>query len=206
LWNLSQPYIMISFPENIVLSNERVSLRPLEETDHEHLARFAINEPEIWQYSPAPMGGEAGLRKYIETTIQQRLEKKEYPFIIFDKVANAYAGCSRFYDIQLSNQTTQLGYTWYGGEFQRTGLNRNCKLLMLSYAFEDWGVERVEFRAHIKNERSIQAMKGIGCSVEGVLRSVSPSATGGRRDSIVLSILKNEWFGEIRKNLLEKIH
>jgi RimJ/RimL family protein N-acetyltransferase len=196
---------MITFPENIVLSNERVMLRPLELADHEYLLPFAINEPDIWQYSPTPMGGADGLTKYISTTVQQRSEKKEYPFIVFDKKAGTYAGCSRFYDIQLANSTTQLGYTWYGKDFQRTGLNRNCKLLMLSYAFEKWGVERVEFRAHIKNERSIQAMKGIGCTVEGVLRSVSPAATGGRRDAIVLSILKDEWFNGLREKLLEKI-
>ena len=197
---------MITFPENVILENERVLLRPLEKTDIDFLIPFAINEPDIWQFSPTPMGGEEGLKKYINETIDQRLEKKEYPFIVFDKSANSYAGSTRFYDIQLKNLSGQLGYTWYGKNFQRTGLNRNCKLLMLSYAFETWGLERVEFRAHVKNERSINAMKAIGCTVEGILRSVSSSATGGRRDSIVLSILKNEWFNGIKEKLLDQIH
>jgi len=197
---------MIAFPENIILENERVLLRPLEHADIYFLIPFAINEPDIWQFSPTSMGGEEGLKKYIDETIGQRLEKKEYPFIVFDKSANSYAGCTRFYDIQLKNLSSQLGYTWYGKKFQRTGLNRNCKLLMLGYAFENWGLERVEFRAHIKNERSINAMKAIGCSVEGILRSVSSSASGGRRDAIVLSILKDEWFNGIKEKLLSQIH
>jgi RimJ/RimL family protein N-acetyltransferase len=197
---------MIEFPENIILENERVLLRPLEKTDIQFLVSFAINEAEIWQFSPNPIGGEEGMKKYIDIAVEERLEKKEYPFIVFDKSANSYAGSTRFYDIQLQNRTTQLGYTWYGKDFRRTGLNRNCKLLMLEFAFEKWGMERVEFRAHVKNERSIYAMKAIGCTVEGILRSVSSSATGGRRDSIVLSILKEEWFNGIKVKLLDLIH
>jgi len=196
----------MEFPENIILENERALLRPLEKKDAEFLIPFAINEPDIWQFSPNPIGGEEGMKKYIETTINLRTEKKEFPFIVFDKLNNRYAGSSRFYDIQLQNRTTQLGYTWFGKDFQRTGLNRNCKLLMLEYAFEIWGMERVEFRAHVKNERSINAMKAIGCSVEGILRSVSSSAGGGRRDSIVLSILKDEWFSGVKGKLLDLIH
>ena len=76
---------------------------------------------------------------------------------------------------------------------------------MLSYAFEQWGMERVEFRADARNERSIQAMKNIGCTVEGILRSNMPLAKG-RRDSIVLSILKKEWFDSVKAKLQEKIH
>jgi RimJ/RimL family protein N-acetyltransferase len=76
---------------------------------------------------------------------------------------------------------------------------------MLSFAFEQWGMERVEFRADARNEKSIQAMKSIGCTVEGILRSNTPLSTGGRRDSIVLSILKNEWTGFVKANLLKNI-
>ncbi len=77
---------------------------------------------------------------------------------------------------------------------------------MLSFAFEQWGMERVEFRADVRNEKSIQAMKSIGCTVEGILRSNTPLTTGGRRDSIVLSILKNEWTGFVKTNLQKNIH
>ena len=196
---------MISFPENIILEDERALLRPLQEDDLEHLLPFALNETEIWSYSLTIPAGKEGMKEYIDTTVAEREAKKEYPFIIFDKTNNSYAGSSRFYDIQLNNLTTQLGFTWYGKKFQRSGLNRHCKLLMLCYAFEIWGMERVEFRANVKNGRSIEAMKAIGCTVEGILRSCAVDI-GGRRDSIVLSILKNEWLDGVKENLLKKIY
>jgi len=158
------------FPQNVVLEDERVLLRPLEEADLESLLPYALHEPDIWLYSFVSPAGKAGMEQYIKTTIEQRAEKKEYPFIVFDKAAGKYAGSSRFYDIQLSSLTTQLGYTWYGRDFQRTGLNRHCKLLLLGYAFETWGMERVEFRADARNNRSINAMKAIGCIEEGIVR------------------------------------
>ncbi|MBS1596584.1 MAG: GNAT family N-acetyltransferase [Bacteroidetes bacterium] len=195
---------MISFPQDLVLEDERVLLRPLEKTDLDFLAPFAINESDIWKFYMTPINSREHMQQYIGITVDQRALQKEYPFIIFDKKANAYAGSSRFYEIQLNNLATQLGYTWYGKSFQRTGLNRHCKLLMLQYAFEKWGMERVEFRAHSKNERSIEAMKAIGCVVEGILRSCVVDVTG-RRDSIVLSILKNEWLGGVKEKLIKQI-
>jgi RimJ/RimL family protein N-acetyltransferase len=197
---------MILFPDHINLEDERVLLRPLEKADLGHLLPFALHQSDIWSFSSFIPAGEGGMKEYIEDTVNQRDAKKEFPFIVFDKMYAAYAGSTRFYDIQLNNQTTQLGYTWYGKSYQRSGLNRHCKLLMLTYAFEVWGMERVEFRAHAKNERSIKAMKDIGCTVEGILRSSTPMSSGGRRDSIVLSILKDEWFKELKEKLLKKIH
>ena len=98
-----------------------------------------------------------------------------------------------------------LGYTWYGTEFQRTGLNRNCKYLLLYYAFDMLGVDRVEFRADLRNVKSIQAMKQICCTQEGILRS-NCSASDGRRDSIVLSILKPEWDQKVKTHLQSKLY
>ena len=137
--------------------------------------------------------------------IDARKEEKEYPFIVFDKLRNSYAGSSRFYDIQLLHKTLQLGYTWYGKDFQGTGLNKQCKYLLLSFAFDKLGMERVEFRADNNNKRSIAAMKSIGCKEEGVLRSNSVKQDGLRRDSIVLSILKGEWENEVKQRLLTAI-
>jgi N-acetyltransferase len=196
---------MISFPENLVLENDYVQLRPLQIQDMDFLLPFALQEPEIWTFSASSPVGEVGMTEYIAYAVEQRNLQTEYPFIVFDKKQKAYAGCTRFYDIRIPFSTTQLGYTWYGKKFQRTGLNRNCKLLLLSYAFETWGMERVEFRADVNNHRSVTAMKNIGCTVEGIMRKNMPTATGSRRDSIVLSILKDEWFESVKENLLKKI-
>jgi RimJ/RimL family protein N-acetyltransferase len=193
------------FEDKPVLENERVLLRPIREDDFEHLLPFSLTEPDIWKYGLITAAGEENLRQYLASAVKNMNDKKEYTFIVFDKKANRYAGSTRFYDIQPIFSYTQLGYTWYGSEFQRTGLNRHCKLLLLSYVFEEWELERLEFRAHSKNDRSIEAMKAIGCVVEGILRSQMPVVTGGRRDSIVLSILKDEWFGGVKKKIQDSI-
>jgi RimJ/RimL family protein N-acetyltransferase len=194
---------MTIFPQDLILEDDRVLLRPLEEADLRFLVPFAESEPDLWKFSSGPPAGESGMAGYVERAVQERLLQKEYPFIVFDKQAGAYAGSTRFYDIQTAQATTQLGYTWYGRKFQQTGLNRHCKLLLLTYAFEPWGMERVEFRADLRNERSIEAMKKLGCTVEGVLRK-NLTIPGGRRDSIVLSILKEEWFRSVKRLLMKK--
>ena len=193
------------FSENILLENERALLRPLQENDFEHMLPYSLHEPEIWKWGLLTAAGEKNLRNYISEAIKNRIEKKEYPFIVFDKQTNLYAGSTRFYDIQEAYSSTQLGFTWYGKKFQRTGLNRHCKLLLLSFVFEKWGLERLEFRAHSENENSIKAMKAIGCVEEGILRNHMPIANGTRRSSIILSILKDEWFGGVKEKLISII-
>lgn len=193
------------FSTNPVLENERVLLRPLTEADYDHLLPFSLKEPGIWKYGLVTAAGEENLRQYLAQAVKNREERKEYPFIVYDKLAGRFAGSTRFYDIQQHWLSTQLGYTWYGNAFQRTGLNRHCKFLLLSYVFENWGLERCEFRADANNAPSITAMKAIGCVPEGVLRNHMPTAQGGRRDSIILSILRTEWESGVREALLEKI-
>ncbi|TDO24658.1 GNAT family N-acetyltransferase [Pedobacter duraquae] len=196
---------MIPKIDNVILEDDVVRLQPLEIKDFEHLLPFALHEPEIWKFSLVAVAGEDTLRTYIETAVKERDAGTEYPFVVFDKRTNRYAGSTRFYDIQLEKGSLQLGYTWYGKDFQGTGLNRHCKFLLLRYAFETLQVERVEFRADNNNVKSIAAMKSIGCTVEGVLRSHMPTNVGGRRDSIILSILKSEWEQTVKMNLFAKL-
>ena len=198
-------HYIFDLSKDYVLENECVLLRPLQLEDCEHLQYFSQNQPEIWTYSLQKAAGNENLKKYIEFAVQARERGTEYPFIVFDKKQQAYAGSTRFYDIQLAHQSLQLGFTWYGKEFQGTGLNKHCKFLLLQFAFEQIGMERVEFRADINNARSIAAMKSIGCVEEGVLRSHANKVEGGRRDSIILSILKQEWFNTVKANLYQKL-
>ncbi len=192
--------------KNYILEDERVLLRPLQQDDFNNLLPFALNEPELWKYSLVSAVGEEGLQNYMTTTFRAREEGKEYAFIVFDKKANEYAGCTRFYDIQNELQTVQLGYTWYGKKFQGTGLNKHCKFLLLSFAFKRLGFERFELRADNNNAKSIAAMKSLGCKVDGILRSNMPTREPGiRRDSIVLSILKDEWFNGVKERLLKRL-
>ncbi|MBS1746588.1 MAG: GNAT family N-acetyltransferase [Bacteroidetes bacterium] len=192
------------FP-NVTLEDDRVLLRPLNENDYANLLPFALNEKGLWLYSLVRPEGAAGLKNFLQIALDQCEAGKEFPFIVFDKKSNEYAGSTRFYDINLPFKTTQLGYTWYGKKFHGTGLNKHCKFLMLQFAFEDLELERVEFRADADNARSIAAMKSIGCTVEGILRSHLPTVEGPRRNSIVLSILKDEWFESIKEKLQKKL-
>jgi len=187
------------------LEDERVLLRPLNVTDDEHLLPFALHEQETWQYSHQAAFGADGLSEYISSALAGRVTGKEYPFIVYDKKTGKYAGSTRFYDIQPQNSSLQLGYTWYGKDFRGTGLNKHCKFLLLQFAFEELDMERVEFRADARNERSIAAMKSIGCTVEGIMRSNVPTRDGGRRDSIILSILKSEWENGVKQRLKDRL-
>ena len=188
-----------------ILEDDRVLLRPLKESDIEFLLPYALNEQDTWIYSHKSAKGEEGMRNYINTALTNRAAGKEYPFIVFDKKTQLYAGSTRFYDIQPDNDMLQLGYTWYGEAYRGTGLNKHCKFLILQLAFETLGMLRVEFRADARNERSIAAMKSIGCTVEGILRSNMWLEDGGRRDSIVLSILKEEWENGVKQKLFERL-
>ena len=192
--------------QDYILEDDVVLLRPLKEEDFIHLLPIALNEPETWKYSLLSAAGENGLKEYIKIALEGKASGKEYPFIVYDKKTNQYAGSTRFYDINVPYKTLQLGYTWYAKKFRGTGLNKHCKFLLLTFAFEKIGMERVEFRADNNNERSVAAMKSIGCKVEGVLRSHQPTRDVNiRRDSIVLSILKGEWFGEVKERLQKRL-
>lgn len=194
------------FNQNLVLEDQVVLLRPLQKSDLGWLLPFSENEPELWKYSLVPANDRNNLENYINLALAARENKTEFPFIVYDKTTKRYAGSTRFYDINLAFRTLQLGYTWYGKDFQGTGLNKHCKFLLLSFAFETLGMERVEFRADNNNERSKAAMLSIGCTVDGVLRSNMPTYQSDlRRDSIVLSILKAEWLSSVKQNLKAKL-
>lgn len=194
----------MDFSKNYILENDIVLLRPLTMEDYELLLPFSIHEPTLWEYSLIPASSPELLKKYMEAAIEDREKGLSYPFIVFDKRVNQIAGSTRFYDYQRGHNTVQLGFTWYGKAFQGTGLNKPCKYLMLEFAFQEMGVDRVEFRADNNNKRSIAAMKSLGCVEEGVLRNNCKSLTG-RRDSIVLSILREEWDGGVEERLKARI-
>lgn len=193
-----------NFKKDLILENERVQLRPLTQTDYAFLLPFSLKEPGLWTYSLTSAAGEENLENYLLAALQLREEKTGYPFLVYDKKTEKIAGSTRFYSINIHHKTLSIGYTWYGKEFQRTGLNRHCKLLLLTHAFEALDIERVEFRADAKNARSIAAMQGIGCTLEGTLRNDCTAETG-RRDSVVLSIIKSEW-PKVKEALAAKTH
>lgn len=187
--------------EEYILEDERVLLRPVRAEDWQLFKNLPKKEPDIWQYSLVTIQNEKDLESYFQTAIDARNAGTAYAFIVFDKLTKSFVGCTRFYDIQIQYLSTQLGYTWYTKSSWGSGVNLHCKYLLLQFAFEQLGLERVEFRADNDNKRSIAAMQKIGCTIEGVLRSHLPKPDGGRRDSIVLSILKTEWNASVKNKL-----
>ena len=195
----------LDFTEKYILENDIVLLRPLEYSDFDYLLEYSENEPEIWEYNSGGANGRENLEKYINNAITQRESEKEYPFIVFEKTTQKYVGSTRFYAIFSDNKTIEIGYTWYGQKYQRTGINKNCKFLLLQFAFDKLQMERVAFAANNTNFKSLNAMKSIGCIVEGVLRNCSTDAKGERIDVARLSILKSEWNESVKANLKNQI-
>lgn len=181
---------------NIILENDRVRLEPIMTIEDCHkIIDIALNEPNLLAYSPSDITTKEKLQAYIQTALTAKTQGIAYPFLIFDKLKNKYAGSTRFGNISLENQRLEIGWTWIGKVFQGTGLNQNMKTLMLTYAFENLGCERVEFRADSRNLQSRKAMEKIGATYEGCLKSHTLMRDGFRRDTVYYAILKKEWQG-----------
>jgi N-acetyltransferase len=195
-----------SFKENYILEDDFVKLSPLKIEHVKDLVRIS-NEADIWKYSFEKGKGNKNLTKYIQLAIDKRKAEKDYPFAVFDKIKNQFAGSTRYCEIVTGLKAIRLGYTWYGKEFRGTGLNKHCKYLMFEFAFEKMGAERIGLAAYVENKISIAAMESVGCKKEGILRGIFPATNGiGRTDAVMLSILKNEWFDNVKFGLKNKLN
>ena len=195
----------ITFSEEIILENETVKLVPLNAGHLPELAYFSENEPELWSYTLDQPTSKPKMEAYIQKALKERSEKRSYAFVVIDNATSKIAGCTRFYEIDQNNKNCSIGYTWFGKHFQGTRINKNSKYLLFEFAFDSLGMERIEFRADSNNTRSINAIKSLGCSEEGILRSNMFKPGGGRRNSIVLSLLRTEWFDFAKELLKSKI-
>jgi RimJ/RimL family protein N-acetyltransferase len=181
------------FEKEIMLENSSALLRPLQFSDINNLLKIATEDKQLLQYSPLPIFSEKLLTEYVEKSIKERENKTRYSFTIFDKRKNSYAGSTSFMNISNVDSRIEIGSTWIGKEFQRTGLNRSCKYLLLSFAFDEVGAERIELKTDERNIASRNAIQKIGGQFEGVLRSHTLMYDGFRRNTVYYSILKNEW-------------
>ena len=183
------------------LENERVKLSLLDLSNYKHLLPIAQQE-NLVQYSPSDISTPEKLKDYVETAVDGYYHKTAIPFIIFDKTKNAYAGSSRYMNINWNYKVLEIGSTWIGREFQGTGLNTHAKFLMLEYAFETLGFEKVEFRIDERNIRSRKAVEKLGATLEGILRKNVYLKDGFKRNTCCYGILNSEW-KEIKKRVFE---
>jgi RimJ/RimL family protein N-acetyltransferase len=115
---------MINFKENLILENDRVLLRPLEESDFHELLKFSTNEPELWTFSLMQATNTKELRNYIDTAIQNRQSALEYPFIVYDKTTDTYAGTTRFIVFKKKINVYQLVIRGMGKHFKELDLTK----------------------------------------------------------------------------------
>lgn len=184
------------------LENSRVLLKPLEEEDFEGLCEIGL-EPSLWKISSNNIQTKDDLYHYLSVAIGQRNTLQAIPFTIIDKAAGRIAGCTRFGNISFENRRMEIGWTWLGVEFQKTGLNRACKYELLKYAFETVQVIRVELKADVLNLNSREAMRKIGATEEGILRRHMITESGRIRDTVYYSIIAEEW-ADVKKNYFTK--
>jgi len=189
-----------NFTENIILENHRVRLEPLELKHIEYLMHIATRYPDLLKYSPPKFGTHQLLSEYIEKNIALRKNSLKYPFAIYDKEKMSFAGATSFMNISQGDKRLEIGSTWIGKSFQRTGLNHNCKFLLMQYVFEKLNFERLEFKTDKRNLQSQKAIERIGGTYEGLLRSHTLMSDGFRRDTVCYSILRNEW-NEIKEKI-----
>lgn len=172
----------------------------MKEEHLDDLLPIALKYPDLLQFSPSPFGTKPALEEYIAVALKERDTGRRYPFVILDKVSGKIAGSSSFGNISLKDKRLDIGWTWLAREVQGTGLNRHCKFLMLSYAFETLEMEKVEFRIDSRNSRSRRAVEKIGGVQEAELRSHTVMTDGYRRNTVIYGILREEWPG-IKKNI-----
>lgn len=177
---------------NITLENERVKLSPLTLDNFEHLIPIA-SQKKLVQFSPSDIETPSSLKSYVDTAMQQLEAGTSIPFLVYDKLYEKYAGCTRYMNINHKNKVLHIGSTWIGKEFQSTGLNSQMKKLMLDFAFNNLNFEKVEFRIDERNIASRKAVEKLGCTLEGILRKDVYLLDGFKRNTCCYGLLREEW-------------
>jgi len=184
----------------IPLEGLLIRLEPLSFSHSEGLAE-AGSDPALWQYM---LYGNLSLPGAMQDWVQDMLNRQatgaDLPFAVLHKPSGRIAGATRYLDIRPKDRGLEIGGTWYAPEFQRTGVNTECKYLLLRHAFETLGCIRVQFKTDARNKHSIRGIERIGAKREGILRNHMLLPDGHKRDSLYFSIIDSEW-PEIKAHL-----
>ncbi len=189
--------------EEIVLDGEFVKLEPLKVEHLDPLCEVGLTD-EIWRLNPVQVNSNEAMKKYIETALDEFRRGVSLPFVTIDKSTNKIVGSTRFGNIDLKNLRAEIGWTWINPAWQRTYVNTEAKLLMLTHAFETWKCVRVELKTDVLNEKSRSAILRLGARQEGIFRQHVICDSGRLRDTVYFSILDNEW-QSVKENLARKL-
>jgi len=192
----------------VILEGQHVRLEPLLPA-HEEALIAAAADGELWNSTVTIVPTRATMAAYIATALEAQAQRRELPFVIIRKSSGQVVGHTRFYDIEREDRRVEIGYTWLAASAQRTRVNTQAKLLLLTHAFEVWRCIRVALITDVLNQQSRTAILRLGAKQEGILRNHMIMAGGRYRDSVCFSIIEAEWpevkaglearLGEIRR-------
>lgn len=176
----------------VALEGKLVKLIPLD-LSHQNDLLNAASDGNLWELWFTSVPSATTISKYLNSALENQQKGLALPFTIVDKKTNKIVGSTRYLNIEAENRRLEIGATWYAKSVQRTGINTECKYLLLQHAFETLGCIAVEFRTHYHNLASRNAILRLGAKQEGILRNHRIDPQGNYRDTVVFSILDNEW-------------
>lgn len=187
----------------VTLEGQQVRLEPLSRAHEEPLVA-AASDGELWNSTVTIVPDRGGMAAYIEEALQDQAKQDALPFVIIRKASDEVVGTTRFYDIRPADRRAAIGYTWLSLSAQRTAINTESKLLLLRHAFESWHCNRVELITDVLNQQSRTAIFRLGAKQEGILRNHLILPSGRVRDSVIFSIIADEW-PEVKESLEIKL-
>ena len=179
------------WPEPVTLAGAHARLEPL---SHAHLGGLteAVKDGELWRLWYTSIPKPEDMAKEIDRRLVLQAKGSMLPFTVFD-AGGQIAGMSTYMNIDAANRRVEIGSTWYARRVQRTALNTQCKLLLLTHAFEKLDCIAVEFRTHFFNQQSRRGIERLGAKQDGILRNHQIAPNGTLRDTVVFSIIASEW-------------
>lgn len=174
------------------LDGPLVRLEPLTLEHVDALCRVGLDQ-RIWEWNPFGVSSPEEMEEYVRTALAWREQGIAVPFATVERATGTVIGSTRFGAIDERNRRVEIGWTWLGPEWWRSGVNTDAKRRMMGHAFEVWGCRRVEFKTDALNERSRSAIERLGAKFEGTLRRHMVTRTERMRDSVYYSILDDEW-------------
>lgn len=180
------------FPAGFSLDTHKILLRPLEEQDFENFLQITQSDV-LWKYFSKELNDETQLQAWMLEALQGKVSGNRVPFTILKKDGGAVCGSTSYGNISFFDRRLEIGWSWLGENFLGSGVNHHCKYALLKHVFEELRFERVEIKTDYLNGRARQALRNIGATEEGVLRSHMQMPHNRRRDSVYYSILLSEW-------------
>ena len=182
----------MAFIEPVTLKGEHATLEPLD-AGHEVALRDAAADGELWRLWYTSVSPPDQIGDYIARALDMRERLGAMPFAVRHNTTGNVVGCTRYFNVDAANRRLEIGHTWYSKRVQRTAVNTECKLLLLTHAFEVLRCIAVEFRTHWFNHASRVAIERLGAKQDGVLRNHQLLPDGSKRDTVVFSIIDGEW-------------